>query len=285
VDVSLEAPEYRWADGMLHLTVGVRLPDPVPPAPRAWLVVSQNLAEVALPATIGRDGTTHSVAAVLDPETAEGGHPLDDGPWDLRVRLAWPGREVTLPLTSGPARSAIIAGRPHVVRVANQVLQLDAGATRSSAIGPVPKARATIAESAHGTLVTFDYPTLHVLGDAVLDARLMLDGFGLPARLVCQNGHARLEAYASSLAGTSTLAVVAGGGRPVPTGLRLRVSGTGGMTFHTAPPPRPTTQGGAASAPLVQRLRRRAPGALEPVVHRLAGVPVLRQAYRRLIGR
>ncbi|WP_375400712.1 glycosyltransferase family 2 protein [uncultured Amnibacterium sp.] len=296
-DVSLESPAYRWDEGMLQLTVAVRLPQPEPepePALRAWLVAAQGLAEIALPATIGpdeRSGTTLIASAVLDPQTAEGGHPLEDGPWDLALRLAWPGREVTLPLTSGPARSAVVAGRPYVVRTVNRVLHLDAGATLSSVIGPVPTSRTSIAESVHGTLVTLDYPGLHVHGDAVLDARLLLDRFALPGRLVCRDGRARLEAHASSLAGTSTVRVVAGGGKPVATGLRLRVDGTGGMAFETVPAPQPAPKPtspatpATGATPLVQRLRHRLPGAVDPLVHRLADVPVLRQAYRRLIRR
>lgn len=282
-DLSLEPPGLRWADGALQLTVVVRRSGSASPAPRAWLVVVQGLAEVALPATVaaGQQGRT-TVSAVLDPRTADDGRPLDDGPWDLRLRLAWPDREATVPLGPAPARSAVLDGRPYVARGASGALQLDAGAIQSSAIGPVPTSRASITESAGGTLVTFDYPTLHVQGDAVLGARMLLDGFSLPARLVCRDGRARLEAYASSLAGTSRVSVVAGGGRPVATGLRLQVDGAGAMTFSPAPPSKPADP---SSVPLVQRLRHRLPGALEPTVHRLAQVPALRGAYRRLLSR
>jgi hypothetical protein len=281
--VSVEQPGYSWGDGTLRLTATIGLPDPAA-APRAWLVVAQGAAEIALPATILRegDGATLTASAVLDPRSAGDGRPLEDGPWELLLRLAWQGREETVPLPAGPARSAVLDGRPYVVRGADAVLQLDAGATRSSVIGPVPQSRASVAESARGTLVTFDYPSLHVAGDAVLGARLLLGGFGLPARLICRDGRARLEAYASSLAGTSPLSVVAGGGRPVATGLELRVDGAGGMTLAPAAPAG-TGSGGGTS--LAQRLRRRTPHALEPAVQRLSRVPVLRDAYRRLISR
>lgn len=309
--LSLEPSTYRWDDGMLHLTIGVRLPgsasrnsplpgstpaDPAPPAPpglRSWLVVSQGLVELALPATTvedtpsGATTTTVTVSSVLDPRTADGGDPLDDGPWDLRLRVAWPGREATLPLTAGATLSAVVAGRPYAVRGAGGGVQVDAGAKQSSVIGAVPKARATIAETANGTLVTLDHPDLHVHGDAVLDTRLLLDGFSLPGHLVCHDGRARTEAYASSLAGISKVSVLAGGGKPVPTGLRLRVDGTGGMTLEDAPPPRPKRPGTStpAASPLVQRLRRRLPGRFDPTLRRLVRVPAVRQAYRRLINR
>jgi hypothetical protein len=189
---------------------------------------------------------------------------------------------VTLPLTPEQRRSAVLDGRPYVVGRAGESLELDAGATRNSVIGPVPQSRASVVETARGALVTFDYPSLHVHGDAVLDARLLLDGFGLPARLLCENGRARFEAYASSLAGSHSVAVVAGGGRPVPTGLRMRVDGTGQMTLQRESP---SATGGAGNPPLVQRLRRHLPSALEPVAQRLVQVPAVRRAYRRLINR
>jgi hypothetical protein len=224
-----------------------------------------------------------SVAVAIDPRTAEAGGPLEDGLWALAVRFALPGREVTVPVGAGPARSAVLDGRPYVVRGLDGVLQLDAGATVSSAIGPVTKDRAAVTESVRGALLTFQYPTVHVQGDGVLDARLLLDAFRLPAHLVCEDGRARLEAYIGSLAGSSLVSVVAGGGAPVRTGLRLRVDGAGRMTFQTAPPPRPAPAPGRRGGPLVQRLRHRLPGVLEPVVSRLSRVPVLRKAYRRLI--
>ena len=128
---------------------------------------------------------------------------------------------------------------------------------------------------------------IRVVGVAVLDARLLLDRFSLPARLVCRDGRAQLEAYVGSLAGTPKVAVQAGGRKPVPTGLRLRVDGRGGMAFEPAPARDSSSQATHAPghAPLAQRLRRRLPSRLDPMMHRLAEVPVLRRAYRRLISR
>lgn len=290
-DVSLGSATFRWVDGMLQVAVTVRLPESGSPAVRVWLVVARGPAEIALPATIGpdeRDRPTLTASAVLDPRTAEGGHPLGDGLWDLRLRLTVPGGEVTLPLGVCPTRPAVIDGRPYVLHAADHAVQLDAGAIATSTIGRVPTSRASVAESAHGTLVTLEHPDLHVHGDAVLDARLLLGGFGVPARLVCRDGGARLEAYVGSLAGTSTIAVVAGGGTPVPTGLRLRVDGVGGMVLvEDAPAPKsaPPATSTAVGVPVVQRLRRHLPGALEPLAGRLVEVAVLRRAYQRLISR
>lgn len=283
-EVTVSSSEHRWANGRLQLTVGVRHAEPAPAGLTAWLVLAQDPAELALPATVadGAEPGTRTVTVSVDPRDADGGRPLATGGWQLRLRLAWPGREVTLPLTTGAARSAVLDGRLYVARVARGALQIDVDATQSSAIGPVTRPRTTVAESARGTLVTFDYPSVHVQGDAVLPARLLLDTFGLPAKLVCSEGRARLEAYASSLAGSSAVSVLAGGGRPVPTGLRLRVDGVGRMSFAAAPPPRPD---GTVPAPLVQRVRRGLPAAVEPAVRRLSQVPVLRRTYQRLLNR
>ena len=290
LDVSVAPPEYRWRDGMLHIAAEVRLLESPSPALRMWLVVARGQAEIALPATIEpgeRDGMTTRVSAVLDPMTAEAGHPLEDGPWGLLLRLAGPRGEVTAPLPAGPTRSAVVAGRPYVVGARAGAAYLDAGAVQTSVVGAVPKSQAAVVESEHGSLLTLDYPALHTHGDAVLDGRLLLGTFGLPARLICHGGRARFEAYVGALAGVSNLAVVVGGGEPVPTGFRLRVGGTGEMTLEDPPvakaPPRAAPS--AAAAPLVQRLRRRVPDAMDPLVRRLARVPILRGTYRRLLNR
>lgn len=291
-DVALRPPVYRWGAGLLHLTVGVRLPVPAPAALRAWLVLRDGAADIAVTATVATgDQELQVVTAVLDPRVDEGGHPLSDGRWGLHLRLAWPGREVTLPLAAGRECSAVIAGRPYVLLSGRAVAQLDAGAVASSVIGRTPRSLTSIAEGADGIRASLGQPDLHVHGDAVLDARLLLGGFGLPAQLVCEGGGARLEAFVSSLAGTSPVSVLVGGGNPVPTGLLLRVDGAGGMSFDDVPPPAGTTQRARSatesvqSTPALQRLRRSLPGALEPFARRLERVPVLRRTYRRLINR
>ncbi|MCU1474832.1 glycosyltransferase [Amnibacterium sp.] len=288
-DVSIDAARFRWSDGLLRLTVGIRVPEPRPSGLRAWLVLTQGLTEVALPAEVGPDdgdGTGDVARCLLDPATAGGGRPLDDGPWDLRLRLALPGGEITRPLPAGPPCSAVVEGRPHVLGSDGGFAQLDAGATRTSVIGRVEPSETSIVESARGILVTLEHPDVHVHGDAVLDARLLLDKFRLPARLVCRDGRARLESYVSSLAGVRVISVVAGGGKPVPTGLQLRVDGAGAVALEAVPPKAPTPPPATgADVPLAQRLRRRVPGALDPALRLLVRVPVVRRTYRLLIGR
>ena len=289
-DVVLAPPTYRWDEGMLHLAVGVRLLEPASCPVRAWLVVARGLAEVAIPATVEwdeRNGGTGTGSAALDSTTAEGGHPLEDGSWDLLLRLVGPSGEMTVPLGPGPTSSAVVGGRAHLVNAAAGVAQLDVGVMRVSAVGPVSASDASVVESEHGALVTLAYPALHVHGDAVLDGRLMLGTFGLPARLLCRDGHARLEAYVGALPGTSDVAVAVGGGTPLPTGLRLRIGSAGAMVLEELPVAEPAGQPSTAAggAPLVQRLRRRLPDAVDPLVGRLARVPALRGIYRRLINR
>lgn len=288
-EVPIDAPRFQWADGLLRITVGFRRPEPRPSGLRAWLVAAQGLTEVALPAEVGpdeADGARDLARCVLDPATAAGGRPLDDGPWSLRLRLALSSGEVTRPLPAGPPCAAVVEGRPHVLGSAEGFAQLDAGATSTSVIGRVEPSQTSIAESARGILVTLDHPEVHVHGDAVLDARLLLDKFRLPARLVCREGRARLESYVSSLAGVRVISVVAGGGKPVPTGLQLRVDGAGALALEAVPPKAPTPPPATgADVPLAQRLRRRVPGALDPALRLLVRVPVVRRTYRQLIRR
>lgn len=280
--VALGSVAIGWEGGRLQVDSEVR---GAPEGARAWLVVARDALDVALVATVEADG---AVAAGLDPATAEAGHALGDGLWDLRLRLAWSDGEVTLPLPAGPSLAAVVTGRPLVVRAGERGAMLDVGATLGDVTGPAPQATATVVETARGILLALDQPTIHVHGDADLDARLLLDGFALRARLVCRDGAAHAESLVSSLAGVSALGLLVGGGRPVPTGLRLRVDGVGVMTVETVPPPKPRPKPNPVPSgppPLVQRVRRLAPRPLEPVVHRLSRVPVLRRAYRGLLER
>lgn len=280
--IALASSSIRWDAGRLVVDAGL----PGGPAGlRAWLVVARESIDIAVPASVTADG---ALTASLDPMSAEAGRPLGDGIWDLRIRLAWDGGGTTLPLPAGPAMAAVIGGRASVVGAGAQGATLDAGATLGGVTGPAPQATATVVESVRGILLALDQPGLHVHGDAELDARLLLDGFALRARLVCRDGAARVEALASSLAGVSTIALSVGGGKPVPTGLRLRVNGVGAMTVETVPPPKPKAKPVAVPAgppPLVQRVRRLAPKPIEPVVRRLSRVPPLRRAYRALLKR
>ena len=271
---------WRWIDGTLRIAARTSVGRP---GLHAWLVLARDTVDIALPAAVAEDG---AISAVLDPGSADDGGALDPGLWDLRLRLAWSDGETTLPLPVGPKASAVVSGRPFVVRAGAQGAQLDAGATLGGVTGLAPRATATIVESVHGILLTLDQPTVHVHGDADLDARLLLDGFALRARLVCRDGIARVESLASSLAGVSELRLAVGGGKPVPTGLRLRVDGVGAMTVEALPSAGPKAKRASSEQrSLVQRVRRLAPPALEPVVRRASRVPALRNVYRRLLKR
>jgi hypothetical protein len=277
---ALSSVAIGWEAGRLQVDAEVR---DAPADARAWLVAAREGVDLALPATLEADG---SLAASLDPGRAEAGGALADGLWDLRLRVTWSDGETTLPVPAGPRLAAVVDGRPSVVRPGADGAQLDVGATRGEVTGPAPQETASVVESVRGILLVLEQPTVHVHGDADLDARLLLGGFPLRARLVCRDGAARVEALASSLAGTSALGIAVGGGQPVPTGLRLRVDGVGAMTVEVVPPPKPEPPPAPAGPPpLVQRLRRLAPTPLEPVVRRLSRVPVLRDAYRVLLTR
>lgn len=275
--VGIRTAAVRWESGLLRVdaTVEGGIGD-------ARLVLADGVTDLETPAVVV-EGT---VSATVDLRTAEAGRPIGDGVRDVLLRLRNADGPVDLPLPAGPRLAAIIDGRPSVVRAGEHGAQLDVGATATPVTGAAPQATATVVESVRGVLLTLDQPGLHVHGDADLHGRLLLDGFALPARLVCRDGAARVEALASSLAGVSRIALRFGGGKPVQTGLRLRVDGVGVMTVEAVPPPKPEAPSAPAGPPrLVQRIRRRAPAPLEPVVRRLSRVPALRRAYRSLMTR
>lgn len=301
-----------WRAGLLEVSVDV-----VPPAPpaeglRAWLVLAAvpGPAEHTVPATVdpaedaGRAAGAWRFVATLDPSGADGRAPLDDGPWDVQLRCADPAGETTSPLAPAMVGSALVDGRPLTLSRSGPGLRLDAGATRTSPLAAVDPADASVVETSSGSLLTLRYPHLHVVGDAVVPARVRLGDLVLPARLVARDGSGALECYVGGLSGTSVVSVSTGESALRPTGLQLVIDDLGRMTLEPVPapvpvpkrvkespaspvpgPPRATTSPARSSRPLAQRVRRHLPAPLEPVARRLARVPVLRRAYRGLLGR
>ena len=310
-----ESVEVRWAQGRLEVEAQLG-GSAGPAAPRAWLVAAAagGLAEVAVPAEVeavepvdpdANGGTPVDegrwrLRARLDPATADAGTALVDGVWNLRLRLAGADGEATSVLPPVRVPNAVLDGRPITVPAPEAGLQLDLGATRGSVVNRVAPEQASVTESRAGSLLTLDYPDLHVHGDSRLPASLRLDTFGLVARFVAEDGRARLECFVTGLAGTSAISVLVGSGRPTATGLNLDIDGTGRMSLRPTPKPEPKPAATPAPAaarpaanppassgprPLVQRLRRLTPAAAEPAVRYLASVGPLRDAYRRLLRR
>lgn len=278
----------EWRDGRLEIT-GVLPGDRT--TTRAWLALTpaQGWGEHTVPATV--DG--ERVTAVLDQRTAGSGDPLEDGTWDLSLRAAGADGEVALPLPKVRVTPAVLEGRPFVVGAGAHGLQLDVGATRTSALGAVQPDDAEVEETSAGSRMTLRYPGVHVVDDAVVPVRVRLGDLVVPASLVCRDGLAMVEGFVTGLAGAVPVAVGTGSTRPRGTGLQLVVDAVGGMTLQPEPAkpapapsrsaPEPEPQRPAPSPSLAQRVRRRVPDRLEPAVRRLADVPVLASAYRRLL--
>ena len=297
-DLQLSEAEVGWEQGRLVVEVRASTA-PTGGGTLAWLVAAPvgGSHEVTVPAELepaaptdpaGEDeegAATRAgwrVRAVLDPTVIDAGAPLDDGVWSLRVRLAGPEGEATAALPSTPVSAAVLDGRLLTLPAPAGGLQLDVGATRTSVVGAVRPADASVVETAHGSLLTLTYPDVHVRGDSVGVARLRLDNFGLPARLVCRDGVARLECFVTGLAGSTVVTVFAGHGKPVRTGLNLDISETGQMTLvptpsaappaPSAPPPAhpvaaPTRSTPPASAPAPTPAPSAGPSAASPEPH------------------
>lgn len=258
----------------------------------AWLVLARADAaeEIALPAQVapGPDGRLVASAAVdLAPQGRQG-----DGVWRVRIRVRSAGTDRTSSVTGPAPAASVLSGRQVVPTSTPAGLTLDVGATRSSLVGRVAVADASLTETARGAQLTLRCSDLHVVGGSRTPVAVLLGRFSLPAVLVCADGSAHVEAWVSGLAGRSRISVQTGGGKPRRTGLDLVIAGTGEMTLARTPRPRkpgPSETRGPASpaSPVsgIKRLRARVPAGLEPVVRRLAYVGPLREAYRRATRR
>ena len=316
----------RWVDGLLVVDAELQLCIDGRPDVSGWLVLAAtaDAFEVTVLGDLRRRGgpgyddigvsDTWTLHAEVDLSTVVGGEALGDGVWELRLRAATRDAETTFPLPLVELAPAVLHGRLLATQTSAAWTRLDLGSTRTSLVATVADGDASVVESSAGSLLTLRYPEVHVHGDAVVPARLRLDRFGLPSRLVCADGAARLECFVTGLAGTSVITVSTGGSGPRATGLGLDIDEVGRMSVvpasvaQPAPPSEASPQhpvarpsasvGPAAAAPaspaarlepgsasLVRGARRRVPGVLEPVVHRLSGVGVLRRAYRALLHR
>jgi len=315
VHLILGAPAVSWYDGRLQLAVpgelrrqGEKLGQESlsDMEPILLLRHTETGLECGVPCRVqvvspkGDASTKLHLEAEVDILTAADGLPLPYGPWTMEVHLRL-GPELTC--------AASIAGRERKVAVVDgllvglsgsgDTLKLEVG-TISLNICEADPDSVSIHETAAGTRLTMRLPQIATHGSSCVDGRLFSARLALPAQVTVGAGEARMECYVSGLAGVYPLSSQFGTARPMPTGLDLVISGTGDMAVvrsvgKTAPTrrltkkPRPK-QGRPAStqqkaAPTtVQRLRRRVPRRLEPMVMAVARRPAARRAYRRLAG-
>ena len=309
---TVETPELSWAGSVVRLRLAGRVRAPEGTAPRPVVLVRELTTGLCFPVPTssstepGGDGDLRwSAHGELDLRTAAAGSPLPSGQWQLEVAVPGAGAPAPArPVPEAALPAALVDDR--IVVTAGPGLVLDVGpTTRGCPAFPGPEA-ASVSESAAGCLLELRLTGWHVAGDQVVPARVALDRLRLPAQIVPREGGAVLTAFISGLAGTYPLALQLGRAPLQPTGLAVVVAGDGAVSVTRAPerpaaakkptaPRKPAAKKPAAKKPAVKkqpapatgpvaRVRKAVPRSWEPQVERLAQVPVLRTAYRRLTG-
>lgn len=252
-----------------------------------------------------------ALAAVLEPQTAALGDPLDAGQWRVLGRLAVADRELVVTLHGALDSSAVLDGDLFVLTSDRAGATLDVGATAHGLQAEVGLDDAEMVESSRGSMLRLALPHVHVQGAEPVAGHLVLGSFPLPANLLTETSPATLECYVSGLAGTSALSVHLGA-RRTPTGLSLVISPDGENTVVTTPPPpapakpkparpakstpakattktpakkaakKPAAPAPAAPSSAIKRIRRHVPRSLEPGVKKLARVGPARRLYQKL---
>ena len=315
---AVDDPEIAWEGASVRLRLAGR--SPAGTEPRPVLLVRELTSGLAFPVPLttsarpgAEDEVTWTAEGALDLRTAAAGAPLPSGEWQLEVAVPASGPAQPIPLPEAALPVALVDDR--VVVTAGPGLVLDIGPTaRGCPAFPAPGA-ATVTESAAGCRLELRLTGWHVAGDQGVPARIAVDRLRLPARVVARDGEAVLTAFISGLAGTYPLSLQLGRAPLQPTGLAVVMAGDGGVTVTTAPerpapvvkpvvPPPVAAPRTAAKKPAtgaapkkkkkkkvpvpasgpVARVRRAVPRSWEPQVERLAQVPALRTAYRRLTG-
>ena len=236
-----------WIDGRLRIALEVTLESGDPflaseDAIRPTLVLRHgpSAASYQVPAewTVQAQEPQPGVFAVeteIDPAVAAGGRPLDRGRWGLWVRLAGTGSRspVMRRVRYRETGAAVVDGVP-ITPYDHDGKQfcLDVGAVKNGFLGTVAADRATIQESVAGSLLTIALPDVAVRGDTRLAGKLFQGSFALPATLVTDTTGARIECWASGLAGVSPLSAEFPPAVRQPLGFRLRIGETGDFSVE-----------------------------------------------------
>lgn len=173
----------------------------------------------------------------IDISTAAAGGPLDNGDWELLVRLHGAGADAPIgrSVPFAPVGAAVVDGRPVRPHAEDGRLRLDVGAVGDGFLGRRDPEDASITESAAGSLLTIRLPDLAVRGDAEISGDVYLGTFPLRARLLVRQGRARIECLLSGMAGVNSMSARFGRAAREPLGLRLRIGATGDMSVERQP--------------------------------------------------
>ena len=300
--------ELSWVAGRLQLSTTV---DRSASAARLVLQHSSSL-DARVVTAVPRDG---AVSAEIDLTTATEPGGLAAGSWVVRLELADPAGSWSL-LDVGPAAvgPALIRSVGVVVPKADR-LTVDIGPLANPLLATPEASAAHVTESARGSALTLELPELHWFETEGIDGQLFLDQMPVPARLEVSESGARLHTWVSGVAGDQALTIQLGPGPRQRLGLTLRIDGRGGMTVIPTPPvaakpaapkkPARKAKNAAKTTAAtktrrkdkrrrsrrrrpqgpVAQLRRAVPAPIEPLVRRLAKVPVLQKLYRRTTRR
>lgn len=327
-----DQPSASWIDSSLRLTVsgvvstGEALEADLSDARPTALVrsVSTGLSYL-LPtvegAVTGGYGSEWrwDITVDLDVLTAALGAPLGNGLWEVDLHLVGGNGTPPVPTTVAwtlcpPAilDGTIVVPSPTVA----PTLQLDVGPTTWHLIRNADPGQGTVTETATGSRLVLQLPSVHVSGTASVPGQVALDTLRLRAQIVTNGTDARLESLVSGLYGSPHLSAAFGETPMKPTGLGFDISGLGAFVVTKAKPKPPKP--GAAKAPAkkappkkapakkpaaedpatkkapapkappappstVQKARRSLPRSLDPVVKRIAANPLARRIYRKAI--
>ncbi|WP_152363413.1 hypothetical protein [Microlunatus speluncae] len=276
VTLTWDPPTTHWADGRLLLECTGRVAGlaETEPAPVGVLRVREPVhgVELVLPTetqwlSAGDPGSTREVRirAELDPRSDRDGRPIETAIHQLYGDLVGDGLHAQAPLRGAGPSGAIIEGRPVGVVTIGDRLHLDVGCRRQSLVQQADAGDAIITDSARGTLLRLELPRIAAEPGADLAGEIGLGGLRLPARIVEQDGVARLVAYVSGLSGQVGLSTKFGAAN-TPLSLVLDISPLGRIQVRPkpAPVPKPPTPAPKAAAPKPAAPSSPAPRASKP---------------------
>ena len=294
-----------------RLVIEVELSDQTGSPTAALLQNRKTLETFILPLTplpsradsdVQDDRATRVVSVSFDPQLIPTKHEaLSPGIWRFLVQADLEGsRAVLHPVAWAACQPALIASTGFVPLESRQAFVID--------VGPVVRGLLTlddpdcgeVRETSAGSLLTINLTSLHTHAAQNVEGFLTIGGMKVPAKLVIDEGAARLEAFVSGLQGTEQLGAQFGPGPARPLGLSLEISNVGAMKLVSTPaeaaaePPKaPITIEKKGTDHKKRRkrrprrgrlatMRRGVPTQLEPLVRRLAAQPRARRLYRRL---
>jgi hypothetical protein len=245
-------PRTGWSDGKLRmdLRVAMTTTSDSPPAgvvelePTMVIRNVDSLASYQLPAEVNAPTATepnrqeYAMSAILDPQTAAGGSPLQRGAWEFLIQLhgSGTGSPIGGSLPYAPSGAAVVDGEI-LQPVSNKGrLRLEVGA-RTSGLLTRPRADdAQITESATGARLIIPLPDVAAFGDAVVGGKIFIGKFPLDATLRTAAGEAQIEGFISGMSSVNPLTARFGPAARTALGLRLRFSGSGDIAVETDKP-------------------------------------------------